>query len=387
MCLIKTGVDSVGGNGASNRQVLPSAVVPKHYDLTIDVDLKKLTYDGQVVVDLDIVEQTDSISFHSQGIEILSTTVTKGNVSIDSPTMTENKETNITVIGLSQTLTTGAAKLEIKFAAGLSEKMAGFYRATYKKSDDTEGVMATTQFQPTDARKAFPCFDEPALKAKFTVTLIAEKHFTCLSNMDVASETEVPVPEGAPAKKAVKFNTSPLMSTYLLAFVVGELNYIETNSFHVPIRVYAPPSENIEHGRYSLELAAQTLTFYEKIFGAEFPLPKLDNIAIPDFFAGAMENWGLVTYGISALLFDEEVSGASSKEGIAEIVQHELAHQWFGNLVTMDWWDGLWLNEGFATWASWVRFKVSPPNVRVYSCHSSILVTISTRNGRFGRPM
>jgi len=232
--------------------------------------------------------------------------------------------------------------------------MCGFYRSTYKNADGSEGIMAVTQMEPTDARRAFPCFDEPALKAAFTVTLIADKHLTCLSNMDVASESEVPSAVGGTTKKAVKFNKSPLMSTYLVAFIVGELNYIESNDFRVPVRVYASPNQNIEHGRFSLDLAARTLAFYEKVFDIEFPLPKMDQIAIADFAAGAMENWGLVTYRVVDLLLDEKVSGAATKERVAEVVQHELAHQWFGNLVTMDWWDGLWLNEGFATWTSWV---------------------------------
>lgn len=245
--------------------------------------------------------------------------------------------------------------------------MAGFYRSTFKRDDGSEGILATTQMEPTDARRAFPCFDEPALKAKFTVTLIADKKLTCLSNMDVASETEVQSNISGTTKKAVHFNTSPLMSTYLVAFIVGELNYVESLDFRVPVRVYAPPGQDIEHGRFSLDLAVKTLKFYEKVFGIDFPLPKMDQVAIPDFAQGAMENWGLITYRVVDLLLDEKASGAATKERVAEVVQHELAHQWFGNLVTMDWWEGLWLNEGFATWASWVRAPAfgSPPR---FSC-------------------
>ena len=245
--------------------------------------------------------------------------------------------------------------------------MAGFYRSTYKNPDGTEGIMAVSQMEPTDARRAFPCFDEPSLKAEFTVTLIADKKLTCLSNMDVASETEVE--SSGTAKKAVHFNKSPLMSTYLVAFIVGELNCIETNDFRVPVRVYAPPGQNIEHGRFSLDLAAKTLAFYEKVFGIDFPLPKMDQVAIPDFAQGAMENWGLVTYRVVDLMLDEEGSGAATKERVAEVVQHELAHQWFGNLVTMDWWDGLWLNEGFATWASWYSCNVFYPEWKVWESY------------------
>jgi aminopeptidase 2 len=257
----------------------------------------------------------------------------------------------------------------MKFAGKLNDKMAGFYRSTYQNSDGTKGILATTQMEPTDARRAFPCFDEPALKAKFTITLIADKHLTCLSNMDIASETEIQSEISGTIKKAVKFNTTPLMSTYLLAFIVGELNYIETNKFRVPIRVYAPPNQNIEHGRFSLELAARTLEFYEKAFDSEFPLPKMDMVAIPDFAAGAMENWGLVTYRVVDVMYDEKTSGASTKERVAEVVQHELAHQWFGNLVTMDFWDGLWLNEGFATWMSWYSCNVFYPEWKVWQTY------------------
>ena len=246
--------------------------------------------------------------------------------------------------------------------------MVGFYRSSYKDKDGSTKYLATTQMEPTDARRAFPCFDEPALKAKFTITLIADKHLTCLSNMDVASEKDVDSKYGK-GKRAVTFNETPLMSTYLLAFVIGELNVIETNTFRVPVRVYAPSNEDIEHGRFSLELAAKTLKFYEEVFDSKFPLPKMDMIAIPDFSAGAMENWGLVTYRIVDLLLDEKTSGASKKQRVAEVVQHELAHQWFGNLVTMDFWDGLWLNEGFATWMSWYSCNVFYPDWKVWETY------------------
>jgi aminopeptidase 2 len=226
--------------------------------------------------------------------------------------------------------------------------------------------MATTQMEPTDARRAFPCFDEPALKAEFTVTLVAEKRLTCLSNMDVNSETEVDSKLTSEKRNATTFNTTPLMSTYLLAFIVGEFNVIESNDFRIPVRVYAPPDSDISHGKFSVDLAAQTLAFYEKQFDSKFPLPKMDMVAIPDFSAGAMENWGLVTYRVVDILFNEKTSSASTKKRVAEVVQHELAHQWFGNLVTMGWWNGLWLNEGFATWMSWYSCNAFFPEWKVW---------------------
>jgi aminopeptidase 2 len=174
------------------------------------------------------------------------------------------------------------AQLQFKFTGTLNDKMAGFYRSTYKNTDGSEAILATSQLEATDARRAFPCFDEPSLKAEFTITLIADKHLTCLSNMDVASQSEVHSEISGGTKKAVKFNKSPLMSTYLLAFIVGELSYIETNNFRVPVRVYAPPNQDIEHGRFSLDLAARTLEFYEKTFDSKFPLPKMVRIENPN---------------------------------------------------------------------------------------------------------
>lgn len=193
-----------------------------------------------------------------------------------SPDISYNESTQTTKVAFEKVIPKGSqAQLQIKFTGQLNDKMAGFYRSTYKTADGKEGILATTQMEPTDARRAFPCFDEPSLKAQFTVTLIADKHLTCLSNMDVASETEVHSTIADAAKKAVTFNKTPLMSTYLLAFIIGELNYIETDKFRLPVRVYAPPNQDIEHGRFSLELAARTLEFYEKAFDSKFPLPKM----------------------------------------------------------------------------------------------------------------
>jgi len=193
-----------------------------------------------------------------------------------SPDISYNESTQTTKIAFDNALPKGSkAQLQMKFTGQLNDKMVGFYRSTYKNADGSEGILATTQMEPTDARRAFPCFDEPSLKAEYTITLIADKNLTCLSNMDVDSEDSVYSQMSGSTKKAVKFNKSPLMSTYLVAFIVGELNYIETDKFRLPVRVYAPPNQDIEHGRFSLELAARTLEFYEKTFDSKFPLPKM----------------------------------------------------------------------------------------------------------------
>lgn len=304
---------------------------------------------------------TNDLKIHSAKVTADGSTIST------SPALSHDEDSQTTKVSFDQTIPAGSkAQLTLVFTGNLNDNMAGFYRSSFKADDGSTTYMATTQMEPTDARRAFPCFDEPALKAKFTVTLIADDKMTCLSNMDVASEKTVDSKITGGKRKAVTFNPTPLMSTYLLAFVIGELNYIETNSFRVPVRVYAPKDRDIEHGRFSLELAAKTLEFYEKTFNSDFPLPKMDMIAIPDFSAGAMENWGLVTYRVVDILIDEKVSGASVKQRVAETVQHELAHQWFGNLVTMDFWDGLWLNEGFATWMSWYSCNVFYPDWKVW---------------------
>jgi aminopeptidase 2 len=320
---------------------------------------------------LHVNEESDFISLNTLDIDIHSTSVSQdGAVITSSPKVSYDEDKQTTTFSLGKTLTPGSkASLKIDFTGILNDKLAGFYRSSYKHPDGTIHYLATTQMEPTDARRAFPCFDEPALKSQFTVTLIADKDHTCLSNMDQASEKEVDSKITGGKRKAVTFNKSPLMSTYLVAFIIGELKCIETNSFRLPVRVFSPPSSEIEHGRFSLELAAKTLAFYEKTFDSKYPLPKMDMVAIPDFSAGAMENWGLVTYRSVDLLLDESTSGARTKQRVAEVVQHELAHQWFGNLVTMDFWDGLWLNEGFATWMSWYSCNTFFPEWKIWESY------------------
>ncbi|KAJ5225337.1 hypothetical protein N7468_006562 [Penicillium chermesinum] len=365
MCISRR--DGVSGStNVQGREVLPTNVKPVHYDLTLEPNFEKFTYDGTVTIDLHVNEDTDFISLNTNELKIHDAVVSSNGTVVESkPQISTNKDAQTSTIKFPQALSAGSsAQLKLNFSGILNDNMAGFYRSSYQENGETKYI-ASTQMEPTDARRAFPCFDEPALKAKFTVTLVADKGMTCLSNMDVASETDV---QGG-AKKAVKFNTSPLMSTYLVAFIVGHLKYVETNNFRVPVRVYATPDQDIEHGRFSLELAAKTLAFYEKAFDSEFPLPKMDMVAVPDFSAGAMENWGLITYRIVDVLLDEKTAGASRKERIAETVQHELAHQWFGNLVTMDFWDGLWLNEGFATWMSWYSCNVFYPEWKVWQTY------------------
>ena len=218
----------------------------------------------------------------------------------------------------------------------------GFYKSQYKDKKGKTKYLATTQFEAADARRAFPCWDEPAVKATFDVSLLVDKHLDAISNMPVISKKKTGT------KILHKFGRTPIMSSYLLYLGVGEFEYLHGKLRNIKIRIVTTKG-NKNKGKLSLDFTKKFLGEYEKYFGIKYPLPKLDMIAIPDFAAGAMENWGAITFREAILLYDAKTSSTRTKQYIAEVISHELAHQWFGNLVTMKWWNDLWLNESFAT--------------------------------------
>ncbi|MDE0031708.1 MAG: M1 family metallopeptidase [Deltaproteobacteria bacterium] len=326
------------------RVLLPDDVSPKRYDLTLKPDLERFAFSGSEAVEIEIKAPTRRVVLHATELEIHSAALERDGATLEPVSIEANEEEETVAFVFGETLDPGPARLAIEFTGLLNDKMHGFYRGVYHQ-DGEKRTMAVTQFEATDARRAFPCWDEPAQKAVFAVTLVVPEDRVAVSNMPPTD-----VETGDDGLKTVRFADTPVMSTYLLAFVVGEFDYVETETTEgVTVRVYTPVGRR-EQGRFALDVAARTLSFFDEYFGIAYPLPKMDLLAIPDFAAGAMENWGAVTYRETAILVDPEESSAGTRQRVAIIVAHELAHQWFGNLVTMEWWTHLWLNEGFASW-------------------------------------
>ena len=321
---------------------LPKTVVPSAYRIDLKPDLDKLTFTGTEEVDIAVAKPTDSITLNQNGLAITDAALkgedgAKATVAIDEKAQTAT-------FHFPHALAGGAHTLSIVYSGPITAQPAGLYYNDY----DVAGAhkrMLVTQFEATDARRMFPGWDEPSFKATYSLSVTLPASFRAISNTPVAHEE----PAGAGGKK-VTFGTTPKMSSYLVVLVAGELDRINQAAADADIGVVTVAGK-VEQGRYALDDAAKILPYYNEYFGVKYPLPKLDLIAIPgNFAAGAMENWGGITYIDNDLLFDPATSSEGTKQAIFNVIAHEMAHQWSGDLVTMAWWDNLWLNEGFASW-------------------------------------
>ncbi|CCO26128.1 aminopeptidase 2 [Rhizoctonia solani AG-1 IB] len=365
---------------------LPTNVRPTHYDLTIQTDLEALTFKGFVIVDLDILEETSTITFNSSELILHGDSLSVTSEALKTEQTQSVKLTGVdqkserASVQISTPLPKGSkAKLRIGYEGKLTGSMLGYYYSSAHHEGKPRNY-TLTQFEPTAARRAFPSWDEPALKATYSVTLISREDTVSLSNMPATNEkpfveSEVSESDKGGVGKLVKmkmktkvegaavnkkgwkittFEKSPPMSSYLVAFANGHFEHLESSYTSPisgktrPLRIYAT-KDIIHQAQFALDVKAKVLPIYEKVFDVEYPLPKLDTLVANDFDAGAMENWGLITGRTSVFLFDEKKSDLAAKKRVATVQSHECAHMWFGDIVTMNWWNSLWLNEGFAT--------------------------------------
>jgi aminopeptidase N len=333
------GFVAIGSTSSLEAQRLPSGVTPQHYTLTLEPDLKAATFTGKERIDVALAQSSTSITMNAAEITFQSVKIT-ANGNTQTAQVKEDKAKEQVTLQVANAIPAGDATINIDYTGILNNQLRGFYLSKTAKRN-----YAVTQFEPTDARRAFPSFDEPAMKATFSTTLIVDKGDTAISNTNVVADKPGPGPD----KHTVVFATTPKMSTYLVAFLVGDFQCVSGSSDGIPIRACATP-DKVQMGTYAVKAAEYILHYYDNYFGIKYPMPKLDMIAIPDFEAGAMENFGAITYRETDFLIDEKTASTDAKKRVASVVAHEMAHQWFGDMVTMNWWNNLWLNEGFATW-------------------------------------
>jgi puromycin-sensitive aminopeptidase len=345
---------------------LPTQVVPTRYELRLEPDLPNATFTGLETVTVTLREPATEIVLNAAELVIPEASIDDGSGKPQRAAVELDEATERCRLTFSDRLMPGTWRLKLSFKGLLNDKLRGFYRSTYKDQAGRQQTLAATQFEATDARRAFPCWDEPAFKAVFAVTLVLDPALTAVSNTAVDSERK------EAGKKILRFRETIKMSTYLVAFVVGRLE--ATAPAHVgktPLRVWSVPGKR-KLGAFGREIGAFSLKFFEKYYGLPYPGDKLDLLAIPDFASGAMENLGAITFRENALLVDRRTATHAELERIADVVAHENAHMWFGDLVTMSWWNGLWLNEAFATfmemlavdawkpeWQRWTTFGAS----------------------------
>ncbi|NNN09657.1 MAG: M1 family metallopeptidase [Acidimicrobiaceae bacterium] len=351
---------------SSNPYRLARHVIPSSYRIFLTPDLESATFAGRVEIDVVVTQSTSQVTLHALDLVVGAATLSSQSVTYRSSEPTYNEQYNTATFAFDEEIPEGEATLEIAFTGVLNDLLVGFYRSTFIDAEGQNHVIATTQFEHSDARRAFPCWDEPSFKATWQINLTVPTHLAAYSNSPETSSTDL-----GNGWRTVTFSPTMIMSSYLVAFVVGpfeETAPVEVDG--VAMRVIYPRGKG-HLAAMAEEAGAFALHFFSEYFDIPYPGDKLDQVAIPDFSFGAMENLGLVTYRESALLIDPETSSLLERQRVAEVICHETAHMWFGDLVTMEWWEGIWLNEAFATfmatlcadsykpeWKMWVDFGI-----------------------------
>ena len=321
---------------------LPKTVVPTQYSIRIVPNTANFTFAGTETVKLNVRTPVHQLLLNALELKVEAASV--DDKELPASAIKIDKENELLMLTLPSELAAGDHTLTLRFTGKINQQGQGlFYMHYQEQGSGARKIMLGTQFEATDARRFFPCWDEPAFRARFQLSAVVPESWLGVSNMPIESEKRVG------GGKEVRFAPTPPMSSYLNVFVAGELDVIESQIGPTQVRVIATKGK-AELARYALEASAQILRYYNDYFAVPYPLPKLDQIALPGGFGGAMENWGAITYFESTLLFDPKNSSGETKQSVYEVLAHEMAHMWFGDLVTMAWWDNLWLNEGFASW-------------------------------------
>jgi aminopeptidase N len=341
LCALTTGRAEEPFSFARTPGQLPKNVVPSHYAIRIEPDLETSSFRGEETIEIKVRETAHELTLNSLVLEIESASLL-GATETPLPARLDEKRQTLTLT-LPRPLVAGDYEIKLSFRGKLNERPNGLFITRYQTGSES-GRALVTQMEATDARRMFPCWDEPVYRATFELTALIPEKQSALSNMPI--EREQIIPGG---KKELRFGKTPSMASYLIAFAAGEFDVIEDAVDGVQLRIFTTKGKR-EHARYAMEATKKILPFYNEYFGTKYPLPKLDQIAFPSTAASGMENWGAIVYNDLALLYDPAQSSIDTKQRVFNVVAHEIAHQWFGDLVTMAWWDNLWLNEGFASW-------------------------------------
>ena len=321
--------------------LLPKTVLPLHYEVRIDPDIEHAVFSGDETVSLEVDAAVRKIVLHANGLEISNAKlITAKEIPLTPQLNTENQTVTF---ALPETVPPGHYTLTLHFTGKLTEQPRGLYIARYQNKGVSEKALAT-QMEAIDCRRMFPCWDEPSFRAEFVLSVIVPEKLRALSNMPIAAEKP-----RADGRREITFAPTPKMASYLVALAIGEFEELRDVVEGTQLAVYTTPGKR-EQGRYALESLKKILPYYHQYFGLKYPLPKLDLLATPSTGAGAMENWGCIIFNDNTLLYDPATSSQGTKQFVFAVIAHEVAHQWFGNYVTMAWWDNLWLNEGFASW-------------------------------------